>query len=146
MAAPFTLTNPIWTATLAAAGNLQPETIETGWLVQVTPSPGLAVAGVALTPQTPVFTLQPKQDGGPRTLEVSVVGIGGVPTTVTAQLLSSSDNGLTWQNEGSTLALVATSTPAPQQITVTQGRLYALNLSALTLGTATQVNLFVSMG
>lgn len=138
MAPTYTLTNPVWTAALATAGQLQAYYLDPGSLVQIVA--GVTSAGSALTPQTPVFTFPLKPDGAPRTLEVSALGAGAVPTTVSVQLLSSSDQGATWQNEGSALAVVATSVPAPQQITVSSGKMYAAVVSSLTLGGASSVS------
>lgn len=143
MAPTYTLTNPVWTAALATAGQLQAYLLDAGSLIQIVS--GITAAGSALTPQTPVFAIPLKQDGGPRTLEVSAVGVAAVPTTVSVQLLSSSDNGATWQNEGSALAVVAASTPAPQQVTVSSGKMYAMNVSSLTLGGASSVSVLASV-
>lgn len=140
MAPTYTLTNPVWTSALATAGLLQPYYLDPGSLVQIVS--GITAAGSALTPQTPVFTFPLKPDGAPRTLEVSAIGIGAVPTAVSVQLLSSSDNGATWQNEGSALAVIAASTPAPQQVTVSSGKMYAMVLTTVTLGGASSVTVF----
>lgn len=143
MPATYPLTNPVWTAALATAGLLQPYFLDPGSLVQIVS--GVTAAGSALTPQTPAFTIPMRPDGATRTLEVSALGAGAVPTTVSVQLLSSSDNGATWQNEGSALAVVATSVPAPQQITVSSGRIYAMVVSSLTLGSATSVTVLATL-
>lgn len=142
----FILTNPVPGSAAAIAGGLQPCTIDPGCTVQVGTNLQAASGSPNTTPQTPAFTVQPTPGGGDRTLNVSAVGIGGVPTTVTANLLVSYDNGATWQTFATNIALVAAGVAAVTELLhLTGGPLYAFALSALALGgSATGVNIVVS--
>jgi hypothetical protein len=139
-----TLTGPV-PGSAAAAFGLQPQTLEPGTTIQV--GTNITVQGAtSITPQTSVFGLTRGRTDTPKSLTISAQGIAGLPTTVTAFLLMSTDGGLTWQPASASLALFATGAGAPQQVTnLTAGPLYALCVSALTLGAAaTGVNLLVS--
>jgi hypothetical protein len=139
----LTLTGPV-AGSAAAATGIQAQTIESGVDVQVGTNLQAVSANANTTPQTPAFCVQQKDTGGEATLEVAAVGIGGLPTTVTANLLRSVDGGLTWQTFATALPLFASGVGAiSEAIHVTPG-LYALALSALALGGATGVNLVVT--
>jgi len=77
-----------------------------------------------------------------RTLWLSAIGAGAVPTTATADLEGSSDGGVTWQKVATALALVATSVATMQKVTnVGPGILLRINLTTLTLGGASSVTI-----
>lgn len=142
----FTLTGPV-PGSAAAATGLQPQTIEPGVPVQVGTNIA-AQAATGITPQTPVFLVQPRGDGGDHSMNVEAIGIGGLPTTVTVNLLASYDGGATWQltQNGNALALFTAGAGTVQVIkNLVAGALYAFSISALTLGGATGVNLNVSL-
>lgn len=142
----YTLTNPVWTAAGATAGTLQPYFLDAGSIVQCGTNLGAVSGAPNTTPQTPVFTILERPDGGERTLNVSAIGIGAVPTTVTANLLVSYDSGSTWQTFATSIALVAGGVAANSQILhVAAGALFAFALSTLTLGGATGVNIDVTV-
>lgn len=139
-----TLTGPV-PGSAAAPFGLQPQTLEPGTTIQV--GTNITVQGASsIVPLTPVFVLALSRPYGPKSLTISAQGIGGLPTTVTAFLIMSTDGGLTWQLASGSLALFATGAGAPQQVTnLTAGPLYALAVSVLTLGAAaTGINLLVS--
>lgn len=141
----MTLTGPV-PGSAAAATGLQPQTLESGVQVQVGTNLQAASANANTTPQTPAFTIQPAPGGGERTLNLSAVGIGAVPTTVTANLLVSYDGGTTWQTFATAIPLVAAGVAAVSElIHMAGGALFAVALSALTLGGATGVNILATL-
>lgn len=90
------------------------------------------------------FAVQPPRGGGPEVLVFEAVGAGAVPTTVTGQLQISLDGGTTFQNYGAALNLVAAGVGAAQAVTnIVAGAIYQLTLTALTLGSATAVTVYV---
>jgi hypothetical protein len=96
------------------------------------------------------FTVAPRRDGGDRTLSFSAQGIGAIPTAVTIDLESNSDGLLVNFNEygaaGTGLVLVAASEPTDQQVkNVTAGNVYLVNITTLTLGGATGVNIILTV-
>ncbi|HLZ90204.1 MAG TPA: hypothetical protein VKQ28_00715 [Candidatus Acidoferrum sp.] len=143
----YILTGPV-PGSAAAATGLQPSTIESGGTNQVATNLQ-AVAASQVTPQSSVFTVQPRGDGGDRTLTIEGVGIGAVPTAASVNLLVSYDGGLTWGlYAGATaqaLFAAGVATPAIYK-NVVAGPLYALSTSGtFTLGGATGINLVVSL-
>jgi hypothetical protein len=89
------------------------------------------------------FTVPASRGGGPYVLYLEAVGASAVPTTVTAQLTCSLDGGVTFQNLGSAINLVATSAGTVAIVTnVVPGAIYLLTLTALTLGSATSVTVW----
>lgn len=138
------LTNPV-PGSAAANISLQPATLESGVTVQVGTNIQ-AAAGSANTPQTPAFTMQPSPGGADRTMNISGQGIGALPTTVTANLLASYDSGATWQIFASNIQLfVAGVAQEVQAIHVVAGPLFCFAVATLALGSATGVNLNVSI-
>ena len=140
----FALTNPVpgSSAAAAAAGGLQTATLESGNSYQI--GTGLTTAaGAVNTPQTPTFTLQPRGDGGDRTLNITAVPTpaAGTITTLTVNLLVSYDNGNTWQIYASSGAMGGAGIPSAQFKNVVAGGVYSLAVATLTLGTATSFNL-----
>jgi len=139
----LTLTGPVPGSAGAATG-LQPSTIESGVDVQVGTNITAAAAS-ANTPQTPAFCIPTAPGGTERTLEVFAVGIGGLPTTVTANLLRSPDGGTTWQVIVTNMPLFAAGIGAVSEAIHLTAGLYALSVPTLTLGGATGVNLVVNL-
>ena len=87
----------------------------------------------------PQFGVRQTPDGQPRTILLQAVG-ATMPTTLTAQLQVSNDGGSTFQNIGSAPNLVATSTGAPKSVSgIVPGAVYQLNVTALTIGSASSV-------
>lgn len=82
------------------------------------------------------------------TLTLEAVGVGAVPTTVTVTLQASMDGGVTYQPYGSGgagIALVATGAGTIAIIqNVNSGLLYQVNITSLTLGSATAVNVYAN--
>lgn len=100
-----------------------------------------AATGVAAADS---FGVQPRPTGGDRTLVLAAAGTGAVPTTVTADLESSADQGVTWQKYATALALVAAGVGATTKVlNVVAGLLYRVNITALTLGGASAVGITV---
>jgi hypothetical protein len=102
----------------------------------------LGQAGLTATNLTnPRFSVFPRGDGGDRTLNLNVRSATAVPTTVTASLYQSTDNGVTWELAQAAFNLV-TSTVATgaQALHLTAGVLYQLLITTLTLGSATTVS------
>ena len=127
---------------VAPLSTLQPNLILRGDLAEMV---GLTTAQGGTVPQGGSFTFAPEPGGNDITIIVTAEGVGAVPTTVTGVLLTSDNNGVSWQVLQASLPLVATGTPAPQTVQhLTPGRSYGISLSALTLGLATAVNIFVS--
>lgn len=137
----FTLSGPV-PGSAAAATGLQPSTIESGVPMQIGTNIQ-AAAGTGNTPQTPVFAVQPRGDGGDRTLNVTPVPIAanGTITTLTVNLLASYDNGASWEVYGTSNALGGAPLQSAQFKNVVAGPLYSLAAATLALGTATGVNL-----
>ena|SRR5271166_1741467 len=132
---------------LATASTLTPNLILRGDLLLVTPTALAAVSGAPNTlPQGGFFTFAPAGGGEDITLLVSAEGVVSPPTTLTANLLVSDNNGLTWQTYATALALVTAAVAATQNVLhLTPGRLYGISLATLTLGaTCTGVNIYVS--
>lgn len=141
----FTLTGPV-PGSAAAATGLQPQTLDAGVSVQVATNLQVASGAPNTTPQGPAFCVQPRSDLGDRTINFSAQGIGGLPTTVTANLLASYDGGATWQTFATNMALFAAGVGAQAEaIHVPGGVLLAVALSALALGGATGVNIIASV-
>jgi hypothetical protein len=138
----FTLTGPV-PGSAAAATGLQPSTLEAGVNTQVGTNIQ-ASAATATTPQTPVFAVQPRGDGGDRTLTIAAVPIGALSGTsaLTVNLLASYDGGTTWEIYalGLVLLVAAGSLTAAVVKNVASGPLYAMATSGLVLGTATGYN------
>lgn len=128
---------------LATARTDTPNLLLHGDIINLTPTPLTAASGAPdTTPQGGSFGVAPNPGSTDTTLELSAVGIGAVPTTVTANLLVSFDNGATWQDFATNLTLVATSKAAAQTVQhLVAGPLYAIALSAVTLGSATGVSI-----
>ena len=88
-----------------------------------------------------IFTVQPRGDGGARTLNLHGRSATAVPTTATLSLYSSSDGGVTWTLEQSTIALCASTVFTDGVLTnLVAGLLYILLATAVTLGSATTVS------
>lgn len=112
-------------------------------------TPFLAVNAAAATGASAIqFSSQRRESGGARTLNVQAVGAGAVPTTVTANLEASSDGGSTFQpygSQGTGLTLVATSVGTQQQVgDLIPGIIYRINITSLTIGSATSVSVWVT--
>lgn len=136
----FTLNGPVAGSALAAAVGLQPTTLDDGASTQIATNIA-AAAGAVNTPQSPAFSVQPRQGGGAKSLTVYAVGIGGTITTLTVNLLVSYDGGATWQVLASSGAMGG-SPPVPTRFdNLPAGALFALAAATLVLGTATGVNL-----
>jgi hypothetical protein len=137
----LTLTGPI-PGSAAAATGLQPSTIEAGVPTQIATAL-TAAAGSVNTPQSPTFCVQPRGDGGDRTLNVTAVPTpgNGTITTLTVNLLASYDGGTTWEIYATSGAMGGAGLPSAQFKNVVAGPLYSLAAATLTLGTATSFNL-----
>lgn len=92
------------------------------------------------------FSFPARGDGGDRTLALSVIGLDAVPTTATADLECSADGGTTWQKHSNAIALAATTVATTQRVTnLVAGLLYRINLTTLTLGSATSVSVWATV-
>jgi hypothetical protein len=111
-----------------------PSTLETGVPTQLW-------SGTAAGVGTYYFVVQPGGAGAARTLNLEAIGTGAVPTTVTANVEQTNDGGATWQavgTAGTGIALVATGTGTAFNLTnLVAGPVYRLNVTTLTLGSAT---------
>lgn len=108
---------------------------------------GLTAASGApnTTPQGFSFAVPMRPDGGDRTLMLSAIGAGAVPTAVTVNLLHSSDAGATWQTYATGLALVTASVASPQKVVNVVPGLYAVAASTVTLGGASSIAIEVEL-
>ena len=138
---------PVATAYLLPIVNL----LLRGDLLLLTPVALAAASGSPATaPQGGVFSISPSPSGEDITLVVTADGVGAVPTTVTANLLVS-DSGQTpssmvWQEFATAAPLVTAGVAiASEFLHLTAGRVWAIALSALTLGSATGVNIYASI-
>jgi hypothetical protein len=115
-------------------GGLTPYTLDAGTSV-------LLFQGAAAAASTILFVVQPRGDGGDRTIVLQALGVGGSLTTVTANLEASDDGGATFQPYGASgtgIALVATGVGTSQKVLdVVAGKIYRVNVTTLVLNTAT---------
>lgn len=122
--------------TLGTSNALSPYTLEPG-------VPTLLWTGAVAAAGTAYFVVQPRGDGGDRTLTLQAMGTPVIPTTVTANIEQSNDQGASWQPVGSAgtgLALVAASVGTAQVVkNLTAGAIYRINPTTVTLGNATNV-------
>jgi hypothetical protein len=102
----------------------------------------LGQAGLTATRLTnPLFSVFPRGDGGDRTLNLNVRSATAVPTTVTASLYQSTDNGVTWELAQPAFNLVqAGVVTGAQALHLVAGVLYQLLVTSLALGSATTVS------
>lgn len=102
-----------------------------------------AAPGAPVLATNQVFSVQPLANGGNRTLNLKAKGIAGVPTLVTAQIWSSDDAGVSWQEYQQPIQMFSGGVAQDAQaVSLVAGLTYQFTLSALTLGaTATAVNI-----
>jgi hypothetical protein len=118
-------------------------------VVQAAAAVNNAPIGTAATAGNTVeFSVQPRADAGNRQANFSAIGNGGaVPTTVTVDLLAKKTDAagnIVWTKYAAGLTLVAAGVNTDQQVNLVGGQVYRLNISALTLGGASSVDLVVS--
>lgn len=108
--------------------------LTTGWVTPV--ASGITATGASA--QT--FSPQAAGDMTDRTLWLSAVGVGAVPTAVTVDLEGSTDGGTTWQKVATGLALVTAGAATMQKVTnIVAAMLLRINPTTVTLGGASSV-------
>ena len=92
-----------------------------------------------------LFGVEPANDGEDRTLWLSAIGAGAVPTAVTVDLEVSFDGQASWQKVANAtgIALVAASVATAQKVVnFPSGVPFRLNATTVTLGSATSVTVW----
>ena len=115
-----------------------------------TGTPTLLWTGTVAGASTIYWTVAPRPNMSDRNLTLQAIGVGAsVPTTCTANVEQSNDGGVTWQpvgTAGTAIALVAAAVgTAYRLLNIGPGPQYRINVTTLTLGNATSVNIIGSL-